>query len=84
VVFLKGIFDTLLVILNHFPLFALMLRFKDPHRIPGSIYFVPCQPESVDKSWYSYMVGRKRIDHGDNGTYYYLKVPLPFIVERSY
>ena len=32
---LKAILDTLLACLNHFPLFALMLRVKDPGRLPG-------------------------------------------------
>lgn len=31
----KAGFDTLLSCLNHFPLFALMLRIKDPRRLPG-------------------------------------------------
>lgn len=35
IISLKAIFDTLLSCLNHFPLFALMLRFKDPQRLPG-------------------------------------------------
>ncbi|KAI0475537.1 N-acetylglucosaminyl transferase component-domain-containing protein [Xylariaceae sp. FL0804] len=35
----KAIFDTLLSCLNHFPLFALMLRAKDPRRLPGGLRF---------------------------------------------
>ncbi|KAI1325391.1 n-acetylglucosaminyl transferase component GPI1 [Xylariaceae sp. FL0255] len=35
----KAIFDTLLSCLNHFPLFALMLRAKDPRRLPGGVHF---------------------------------------------
>ena len=31
--------EILIAFLNHFPLFALALRIKDPARIPGSIYF---------------------------------------------
>lgn len=31
----KASFDTLLSCLNHFPLFAVMLRIKDPRRLPG-------------------------------------------------
>ena len=31
--------EILIAFLNHFPLFALVLRIKDPARIPGSIYF---------------------------------------------
>ena len=36
IIFLKAAQDTLLACLNHFPLFALMLRFKDPRRLPGT------------------------------------------------
>lgn len=32
----KAILDTLLAALNHFPLFALMLRIKDSRRLPGT------------------------------------------------
>lgn len=35
IISLKAAFDTLLSCLNHFPLFALMLRIKDPQRLPG-------------------------------------------------
>jgi phosphatidylinositol N-acetylglucosaminyltransferase subunit Q len=35
IIMLKAVFDTLLSCLNHFPLFALMLRIKDPRRLPG-------------------------------------------------
>ncbi|TVY33108.1 N-acetylglucosaminyl-phosphatidylinositol biosynthetic protein, partial [Lachnellula subtilissima] len=36
---LKAVLDTLLACLNHFPLFALMLRIKDSQRLPGGICF---------------------------------------------
>jgi phosphatidylinositol glycan class Q protein len=39
IISLKAGFDTLLSCLNHFPLFALMLRIKDPRRLPGGIRF---------------------------------------------
>ena len=39
IISLKAVFDTLLSFLNHFPLFALMLRIKDPRRLPGGIRF---------------------------------------------
>jgi phosphatidylinositol glycan class Q protein len=35
IISMKAGFDTLLSCLNHFPLFALMLRLKDPSRLPG-------------------------------------------------
>lgn len=39
IISLKAILDTLLACLNHFPLFALMLRLKDSQRLPGGIRF---------------------------------------------
>lgn len=38
IITLKAILDTLLSMLNHFPLFALMLRSKDSQRLPGKQY----------------------------------------------
>ncbi|EED77855.1 predicted protein [Postia placenta Mad-698-R] len=35
---LCAILDTVIALLNHFPLFALMLRIKDPMRLPGKHY----------------------------------------------
>lgn len=35
IIMFKAVFDTMLSCLNHFPLFALMLRAKDPRRLPG-------------------------------------------------
>lgn len=35
IISLKAVLDTLLAFLNHFPLFALMLRIKDSRRLPG-------------------------------------------------
>jgi len=32
--------ETCLAFMNHFPLFAVMLRLKDPARLPGGIYFI--------------------------------------------
>lgn len=37
IISLKAVFDTMLSCLNHFPLFALMLRVKDPRRLPGKV-----------------------------------------------
>lgn len=39
IIMFKAVFDTMLSCLNHFPLFALMLRAKDPRRLPGGIRF---------------------------------------------
>lgn len=42
IIFLKASFDTLLAFLNHFPLFALMLRVKDSRRLPGQSIYSGC------------------------------------------
>jgi phosphatidylinositol glycan class Q protein len=36
VLLLHAAIETLLAFMNHFPLFALMLRVKDPWRLPGA------------------------------------------------
>lgn len=36
IISLKATLDTCLAVLNHFPLFALMLRLKDSRRLPGT------------------------------------------------
>ena len=41
IIMLKAGFDTLLSCLNHFPLFAIMLRIKDPARLPGGLKCLP-------------------------------------------
>lgn len=41
VIVVHGLLDTVSALLNHFPLFALMLRIKDPMRLPGMQAF-PC------------------------------------------
>ncbi|KAG5651481.1 hypothetical protein H0H81_008512 [Sphagnurus paluster] len=40
VLIIQATLETLLALMNHFPLFALMLRVKDPWRLPGGIYFI--------------------------------------------
>lgn len=44
--FVKVTFELLLALINHFPLFALLLRIKDPKRLPGGITL------STDKNFY--------------------------------
>ena len=39
IITLKAVLDTLLACLNHFPLFAMMLRIKDSRRLPGGVRF---------------------------------------------
>jgi phosphatidylinositol N-acetylglucosaminyltransferase subunit Q len=53
IITLKAGLDTLLACLNHFPLFALMLRFKDSRRLPGGIHFElrdPPKPSPLESS----------------------------------
>ncbi|KAJ7842086.1 N-acetylglucosaminyl transferase component-domain-containing protein [Mycena leptocephala] len=47
-ILMNAALDTQLAFMNHFPLFALMLRAKDPWRLPGGIYFcVEYAPDPV-------------------------------------
>ena len=41
-----GMVETCLGLLNHLPLFALMLRFKDPHRLPAGVWLQEDEPTS--------------------------------------
>ena len=44
---LQGFLETVLAFLNHFPLFAIMLWFKDPERLPGGLRFDVFDPETI-------------------------------------
>lgn len=54
IISLKAVLDACLACLNHFPLFALMLRLKDSKRLPGGIQFgldhSPVLPERTKPS----------------------------------
>lgn len=39
IVVLHAIMEAGFAFMNHFPLFAVMLRFKDPARLPGGLHF---------------------------------------------
>jgi phosphatidylinositol glycan class Q protein len=39
-----GVIETCLGLLNHLPLFALMLRIKDPHRLPAGVWLQELEP----------------------------------------
>jgi len=41
IVWVHGIIGTGLSLLNHFPLFVVMLRLKDPARLPSGVCFIP-------------------------------------------
>lgn len=47
IIALKAALDTWLACLNHFPLFALMLRVKDSRRLPGGIRFELQDPQYI-------------------------------------
>ncbi|KAF9208313.1 phosphatidylinositol N-acetylglucosaminyltransferase subunit gpi1, partial [Haplosporangium sp. Z 27] len=42
VICMQATMETILACLNHFPLFAIMLRFKDPDRLPGGLRLEVC------------------------------------------
>lgn len=50
---IQAVIETLLAFMHHFPLFALMLRMKDPWRLPGMSSSVPIlSPFSSTNTWY--------------------------------
>jgi phosphatidylinositol N-acetylglucosaminyltransferase subunit Q len=54
IISLKAILDTLLAFLNHFPIFALMLRIKDSHRLPGCFHLPLPQENANMNRWHSF------------------------------
>ncbi|ORY29927.1 Gpi1-domain-containing protein [Rhizoclosmatium globosum] len=44
VVLIQGVFEVMLAFLNHFPLFAIMLRIKEPSRLPAGVKFTLLKP----------------------------------------
>ncbi|KAF9428548.1 phosphatidylinositol N-acetylglucosaminyltransferase subunit gpi1 [Podila epigama] len=42
VIFMQATMETILACLNHFPLFAILLRLKDPNRLPGGLRLEIC------------------------------------------
>ncbi|KAH6576018.1 hypothetical protein BASA62_001660 [Batrachochytrium salamandrivorans] len=61
VVMLHAILEIILAILNHFPLFAVMLRFKDPGRLPEGIQFQPCTTNNPQPNFIMRCLGFKSI-----------------------
>ncbi|KAI0705470.1 N-acetylglucosaminyl transferase component-domain-containing protein [Earliella scabrosa] len=69
VIVLYAVFDTTTALLNHFPLFALLLRVKDPLRLPGGVCIqrsrtgsltLASQPASLSSIFrhYAHLAGR--------------------------
>lgn len=58
IILLKATLDTLLSMLNHFPLFALMLRIKDSQRLPGTLLHT-----SLETSYLLYYQAQKLISN---------------------
>jgi phosphatidylinositol glycan class Q protein len=44
---MHGCLELLIAFMNHFPLFVLMLRVKDPARLPGGVGFVPTRGSTI-------------------------------------
>ncbi len=91
IISLKAALDTLLACLNHFPLFALMLRIKDSQRLPG-ILLMPFSHSLLMKSGgirfelrdTQQLSGRSPDAHAAPPTsYIFLKVSKPPSVELS-
>ncbi|OAG36369.1 hypothetical protein AYO21_09448 [Fonsecaea monophora] len=63
IISLKATLDTCLACLNHFPLFALMLRIKDSKRLPGGVHF---QLLDAEQTRVSYQEETERGDDQDD------------------
>ncbi|KAF3908706.1 hypothetical protein AA313_de0210068 [Arthrobotrys entomopaga] len=72
---IKAGLETILAFLNHFPLFALMLRTKDAKRLPGGVQF---EMLDVDKS-----PSEESPNAGENVSYVMLKRIDPLYLEAS-
>ena len=64
VLILQASMETLLALFNHFPLFALMLRVKDPWRLPG-------KPELLR------VPSRDCLPREDTGGMFFLRIQVP-------
>ncbi|KAH7322809.1 glycosylphosphatidylinositol-N-acetylglucosaminyltransferase complex, subunit PIG-Q/GPI1, variant 2 [Stachybotrys elegans] len=73
IISMKAGFDTMLSCLNHFPLFALMLRIKDPARLPGGIHF-----ELRDTHNYNRVSTNADINEPPTSVIYLKSIPLTF------
>ncbi|KAL2144943.1 hypothetical protein VTI28DRAFT_8287 [Corynascus sepedonium] len=73
IISLKAVFDTMLSCLNHFPLFAIMLRIKDPGRLPGGIRF-----ELRDTQDYRFSVNDSPTQIPSTSVIFLKSVPLKF------
>ena len=82
---LHAVGQIVLAILNHFPLFALMLRFKDPMRLPESIRLDVCSSDAIEegRDWARRFYRRKTdtsisTSNQTKQCYLYLHVSLVF------
>ena len=72
VIVLQVMVKTVLAALNHFPLFAMMLRWKDPMRLPGGVSLDPCDMAVFSVAagrwwWWDAFMGRYSRFRGKNG-----------------
>ena len=78
IIALKAGLDTWLACLNHFPLFALMLRLKDSRRLPGGIRFeLQDTPAALLTSSSLSSKARTTLPTSTPTSYIKLKVPRP-------
>lgn len=80
IIALKAALDTWLACLNHFPLFALMLRIKDSRRLPGGIRF---ELQDTPRALISASDVSEKPMRLAQTSYIKLKVPRPFSLVRA-
>lgn len=49
-ILMHALSETILAVMNHFPLFVLMLRIKDSRRLPGGIHFRPTKRADIQNA----------------------------------
>lgn len=78
-----ALLNVALVLVNQFPLFALLLRIKDPARLPGTYMHVAVENMLKVCRWYRYQFKRRRIATAATGMAlglrHHLLLTIPFL-----
>lgn len=73
-----------LMCLNHFPLFAILLRFKDHQRVPGGFELRPVRSNRRQGFWSSFTGHQDRTDRNANGQSLVILKPIPLGIQQMF
>lgn len=74
-----------LMCLNHFPLFAILLRFKDYQRVPGGFELIPVRSNQRRAFWLPfYGAGQALIDKNSTNQSLVILKPVPLGIQRMF